>query len=89
MTKVCISFAAASGLAGFPDFPPPPLSNCKPSFPKRRLLWSPRLNNAGQNFPILMYYTLSDLAQKTFILPSSSNGSNCPLLGQRTCCFRR
>lgn len=38
MTKVCISFAAASGLAGFPDFPPAAAQQLQAEFPQTKIV---------------------------------------------------
>ena len=38
MTKVCISFAAASGLAGFPDFPPAAVQQLQAEFPQTKVV---------------------------------------------------
>jgi len=37
MTKVCISFAAASGLSGFPDFPPSAVQQLQAEFPDAKV----------------------------------------------------
>jgi phosphoglycerate dehydrogenase-like enzyme len=38
MTKICISFAAASGLAGFPDFPPVAAQQLQAEFPQTKVV---------------------------------------------------
>lgn len=38
MTKVCISFAGASGLSGFPDFPPAMAQQLQAEFPQTRVV---------------------------------------------------
>jgi phosphoglycerate dehydrogenase-like enzyme len=38
MTKVCISFAAASGLGGFPDFPPNAAQRLQAEFPEAEIV---------------------------------------------------
>jgi D-2-hydroxyacid dehydrogenase (NADP+) len=38
MTKVCISFAAASGLSGFPDFPPAAAQQLQVEFPDAKVV---------------------------------------------------
>jgi hypothetical protein len=38
MTKVCISFAAASGLSGFPDFPSAAAQQLQAEFPEAKIV---------------------------------------------------